>query len=49
LRRFVERMSAINHGRVFFTTPDDLGNYVLVDFLEHRRRLARRVGGGVAV
>lgn len=49
LRRFVERMSAINHGRVFFTTPDDLGSFVLVDFLEHRRRLARRVGGGVAV
>jgi uncharacterized protein with von Willebrand factor type A (vWA) domain len=38
LRDFVERMMQMNRGRAFFTTPDDLGDYVLVDFLEQRRR-----------
>ncbi|MHB8506549.1 MAG: vWA domain-containing protein, partial [Acidimicrobiales bacterium] len=36
LRRFVERLSEINRGRVFFTTPDTLGDYVLVDFLDQK-------------
>lgn len=40
LRRFVERLSEINRGRVFFATPDTLGDYVLVDFLDQKR--ARR-------
>jgi len=34
-------MTKINKGRAFFTTPDTLGDYVLVDFLENRRRTAR--------
>lgn len=38
LRRFVERMTEMNRGRAFFTTPETLGRYVLVDFLENRRR-----------
>jgi len=42
LRSFVERMMQMNRGRAFFTTPDNLGDYVLVDFLEHRR--LRRAG-----
>ncbi len=43
LQAFVERMTRINHGRVFFTTPEDLGSYVLVDFLEQKRsRRGRR-------
>ena len=37
LRSFVERMMQMNRGRAFFTTPDTLGDYVLVDFLEQRR------------
>jgi len=37
LRSFVERMMQMNRGRAFFTTPDTLGDYVLVDFLDHRR------------
>ena len=41
LRRFVERMTEMNRGRAFFTTPDTLGEYVLVDFLEHKRRMRR--------
>ena len=32
-------MTRINRGRTFFTTPDTLGDYVLVDFLQHRRVL----------
>jgi uncharacterized protein with von Willebrand factor type A (vWA) domain len=43
LREFVERMMRMNRGRAFFTTPETLGDYVLVDFLEDRRR-QRRAG-----
>jgi len=41
LRRFMEQMTQINHGRAFFTSPETLGDYVLVDFLENRRRTSR--------
>jgi uncharacterized protein with von Willebrand factor type A (vWA) domain len=41
LREFVERMTRLNRGRAFFTTPDTLGDYVLVDFLEQRRQHRR--------
>ena len=34
---FVEQISRVNGGRTFYTTPDALGGYVLVDFLRHRR------------
>jgi len=44
LRSFVERMTKMNRGRAFFTTPDDLGSYVLVDFLENRRMMRRQAG-----
>jgi uncharacterized protein with von Willebrand factor type A (vWA) domain len=37
LQGFVEKMTQLNRGRAFFTSPDTLGDYVLVDFLEHRR------------
>ena len=37
LQSFVERMAKLNRGRVFFTTPENLGSYVLVDFLEQKR------------
>jgi uncharacterized protein with von Willebrand factor type A (vWA) domain len=30
-------MMKLNRGRAFFTTPDTLGDYVLVDFLDQRR------------
>ncbi len=36
---FVEQIARINGGRTFSTTPDSLGGYVLVDFLQHRRVL----------
>ncbi|MGH9303043.1 MAG: vWA domain-containing protein [Acidimicrobiales bacterium] len=41
LRRFVEKLSQLNGGRAFFTTPETLGNYLLVDFIEHRRTVRR--------
>ncbi len=43
LRAFVERMSRMNRGRAFFTTPETLGDYVLVDFIE-QKRTRRRAG-----
>ncbi len=39
LRGFIERITALNRGRAFFTTPQTLGDYVLVDFIEHKRKL----------
>ncbi|HXW35506.1 MAG TPA: hypothetical protein VEJ87_13085 [Acidimicrobiales bacterium] len=45
LQGFVEKLTQLNRGRAFFTSPETLGDYVLVDFLEHRRttqRSARR-------
>jgi uncharacterized protein with von Willebrand factor type A (vWA) domain len=40
LRSFVEKITQLNRGRAFFTTPETLGDYVLVDFLDQKR--ARR-------
>ncbi len=42
LRAFIEQMTEINRGRAFFTTPENLGDYVLVDFMEGKRAMARR-------
>src|ERR671918_789002 len=44
LRSFVEKLTRLNKGRAFFTTPETLGDYVLVDFIEQKREL-RRAGG----
>jgi uncharacterized protein with von Willebrand factor type A (vWA) domain len=41
LRHFVERMTRMNRGRAFFTTPETLGDFVLVDFVEQKRRMRR--------
>ena len=41
LREFVEKLTQLNGGRAFFTTPETLGDYVLVDFIEHRRATGR--------
>jgi uncharacterized protein with von Willebrand factor type A (vWA) domain len=40
LRRFVEQLTRINRGRALYTTPDTLGDYLLVDFIAEKR--ARR-------
>jgi uncharacterized protein with von Willebrand factor type A (vWA) domain len=34
----------MNRGRAFFTTPDTLGDYVLVDFIEQKRALRTNKG-----
>jgi uncharacterized protein with von Willebrand factor type A (vWA) domain len=36
-------MMRVNGGRAFFTNADSLGDYVLVDFLDHKRE-RRRAG-----
>ena len=42
LKSFVEQMTRLNQGRAFFTTPETLGDYVLVDFIEQKRALRGR-------
>jgi uncharacterized protein with von Willebrand factor type A (vWA) domain len=44
LKAFVEKLTQLNRGRAFFTTPETLGDYVLVDFIEHRRAVSGRRG-----
>jgi len=39
LVRFVKEMTRINKGRAFFTTPGQLGKYLLLDFLGKSKRV----------
>ena len=41
LQHFIEQMTKLNSGRAFFTTPQTLGDYVLVDFIEQKREMLR--------
>jgi uncharacterized protein with von Willebrand factor type A (vWA) domain len=41
LKSFIEKLTEMNRGRAFFTTPETLGDYVLVDFMEQKRKLIR--------
>jgi uncharacterized protein with von Willebrand factor type A (vWA) domain len=34
---FVNKMAHLNHGRVFFTEPGDLGKYIIVDYINNKR------------
>ena len=36
--RFVEAMTRINKGRAFYTTPEEIGEYVMVDYADQKRR-----------
>ncbi len=45
LREFIEKITQLNKGRAFFTTPENLGDYLLVDFIENRRSLGAPPGG----
>ncbi|MEK7334806.1 MAG: VWA domain-containing protein, partial [Candidatus Binatota bacterium] len=38
LRTFVDEMTRINRGRAFYTRPDHLGEYLLVDYVSRRRK-----------
>lgn len=41
LLSFVDQMTKINNGRAFFSSPERLGEYLLVDFVNQRRRTRR--------
>ena len=41
LMEFIDQITRINRGRAFYTTPSQLGRYVMVDYLRNRRK---RVG-----
>lgn len=38
-REFVEKMVAINGGRMFYPSPDSLTKYVLVDYIHHKKQM----------
>lgn len=38
LVRFVEAMTRINKGRAFYTTPSQIGEYIMVDYLTRKKR-----------
>jgi uncharacterized protein with von Willebrand factor type A (vWA) domain len=43
LKAFMDEIARINGGRVFYTSPEKLGEYILVDYVQNRRKhLARR-------
>jgi uncharacterized protein with von Willebrand factor type A (vWA) domain len=42
LKEFVNQVAKINKGRVFYTTPDKLGQYILVDYVASKRK---KIGG----
>jgi uncharacterized protein with von Willebrand factor type A (vWA) domain len=39
---FVEHMTQVNHGRAFFTDPSRLGSFLMVDYLNGRRKRRSR-------
>jgi uncharacterized protein with von Willebrand factor type A (vWA) domain len=39
LKEFVNQVAKINKGRVFYTTPDKLGEYILVDYVASKRKM----------
>lgn len=44
LTNFIEKITKINGGRAFFTDNQNVGDFVLVDFVEQKRKLIRRAG-----
>jgi len=38
VKRFVDHLTKANKGRVFYTSPENLGAYVLVDYLSKKRK-----------
>jgi uncharacterized protein with von Willebrand factor type A (vWA) domain len=38
MERFVNELTRINRGRAFFTSPENIGDYILVDYLTNRRK-----------
>jgi len=42
LKAFVEQMSKINGGRIFYAEPHNLGEYILVDYVQNKKKRLRR-------
>jgi uncharacterized protein with von Willebrand factor type A (vWA) domain len=38
MERFVNELTKINRGRAFFTSPENIGDYILVDYMSNRRK-----------
>jgi uncharacterized protein with von Willebrand factor type A (vWA) domain len=38
---FVDQMTKINRGRAFYATPERLGEYILVDYVDNKRKKVR--------
>jgi len=38
LKHFVNQMATVNKGRAFYSSPDDLGEYILIDYLNHKQK-----------
>ena len=38
LKAFMDAIARINGGRVFYTSPEKLGEYILVDYVQHKRK-----------
>ena len=45
LDRFISQLTQMNGGRAFHTTNDELGGYVLEDFIQRRQRITHRRAG----
>ena len=41
LQNFVEKMTVTNRGRAYFASPDNLGEFILADYIRNRRRRVR--------
>ncbi|MCP3960188.1 MAG: VWA domain-containing protein [bacterium] len=41
LKSFVEKLTQINRGRAFFASPDNLGEFILADYIRNRRKRVR--------
>jgi uncharacterized protein with von Willebrand factor type A (vWA) domain len=41
LREFVEELTRVNRGRAYFSSPEDIGSHLLVDFIRNRNRRVR--------
>src|SRR5215475_8960777 len=35
---FIDQLSRLNTGRVFYTSPDQMGNYIVVDYIANKRK-----------
>ena len=44
LTEFIEQITKMNGGRAFFTDNQNVGDFVLVDFVEQKRKMIRRAG-----